>query len=156
MKFPNLIKLLSEADAPTSETKLLSDVWDENADSIASFRPIQKFAAKPAGNNMVELYSVNGDSRKLIKKISSGDLAAKYVELKKGDKTDAEGFTMYTLNGNLEAIKYMGESVIVSNGGEHTTPLANGDYLVKRPHGEGFEFLVVQTQEFESKYEEVV
>ena len=55
MKFQNLIMLLSEADAPAAETKLLSDIWDENADSIASFRPVKKFAAKPAGNNMVEL-----------------------------------------------------------------------------------------------------
>ncbi len=156
MKTFNILRSLLENDAEQSEAKLLSDVWGENTDNVAAFRPIKKFAVKPAGNNMVELYAIDGDSRKLIKKISSEELKSKYMELEKGDKTDAEGFKIYTLNGNLEAIKYTGESVIVSNGGEHTSPLVNGDYLVKRPHGDGFEYLVVKQQEFENKYEEVV
>ncbi len=149
---------LFEADELNTEVSQdqgneLQELWDQNADSSTTYRPISSFEVKQVGDEY-EVHKVIGDDRKLSEKLSKEELEAKYVPAST-TTPDAEGFVAYVLKDNVEAFQYDGDATIIHNGTEHAS-LMKSDFIVKRQKGDGFEFMVVKQSEFESKYEEIV
>lgn len=169
MKLKNisLNKLLSEADELEATTitdnsdnknsadgEELASLWDAGASGATPFRPKSIFDVKQIGDEF-EVSSVTNVTRKVIEKVSKAELDKKYIVSGDG-KANVEGFVTYTLNDNVEAFQYDGESVIVHNGSEHAS-IIKGDYIVKRANsGSTFELMVVHQAEFESKFDEIV
>jgi len=156
MKLKDLVKAQISEDVagPAPETATegakLSDIWDEQGSGSATYVPRQQFAVKKIGDEY-EVNLVNKSERKLLRKISQDELESTYSQV--GKEADAEGYTSFVLKSVVDAFTYDGDSLIIKNGGKEAT-LMKGDYVVKRPKATGFEFLVVEKNEFEAKYVE--
>lgn len=144
---------LLENEADTSSDASLQSIWEQNSDSISSFRPNVEFSVKKVGDQF-EVNKVVQDRRKLIKKISEDELNKSFVKASE-TSTDAEGFDTYISNQQVEAFQYQGDSIVIKSDGNEAT-LEKSDYIVKKPVGTDFEFMVVHQSEFESKFTEVV
>lgn len=144
---------LLENEADTSSDASLQSIWEQNSDSISSFRPNVEFSVKKVGDQF-EVNKVVQDRRKLIKKISEDELNKSFVKASESS-TDAEGFDTYISNQQVEAFQYQGDSIVIKSDGNEAT-LEKSDYIVKKPVGADFEFMVVHQSEFESKFTEVV
>lgn len=144
---------LLENEADTSSDTSLQSIWEQNSDSISSFRPNVEFSVKKVGDQF-EVNKVVQDRRKLIKKISEDELNKSFVKASE-TSTDAEGFDTYISNQQVEAFQYQGDSIVIKSDGNEAT-LEKSDYIVKKPVGTDFEFMVVHQSEFESKFTEVV
>lgn len=147
----NLDSASKNDDGADGET--LVSLWDQNSDSSSSYRPIENFYVRKIGDDY-EVSTVVNDKRTVKGKIPKEELDKTYVISADG-KPDAEGYVAYTLRETVEAFQYQGDSKIVNNGADHAT-LMKGDYLVKKPEGDSFEYMVVHQAEFESKYSEIV
>lgn len=144
---------LLENEADTSSDASLQSIWEQNSDSISSFRPNVEYSVKKVGDQF-EVNKVVQDRRKLIKKISEDELNKSFVKASE-TSTDAEGFDTYISNQQVEAFQYQGDSIVIKSDGNEAT-LEKSDYIVKKPVGTDFEFMVVHQSEFESKFTEVV
>jgi hypothetical protein len=144
---------LLENEADTSSDTSLQSIWEQNSDSISSFRPNVEYSVKKVGDQF-EVNKVVQDRRKLIKKISEDELNKSFVKASE-TSTDAEGFDTYISNQQVEAFQYQGDSIVIKSDGNEAT-LEKSDYIVKKPIGTDFEFMVVHQSEFESKFTEVV
>jgi hypothetical protein len=144
---------LLESEADASSDVSLQSIWEQNPDSISSFRPNVEFSVKKVGDQF-EVNKVVQDRRKLIKKISEDELNKSFVKASE-TSTDAEGFDTYISNQQVEAFQYQGDSMVIKSDGNEAT-LEKSDYIVKKPVGTDFEFMVVHQSEFESKFTEVV
>ena len=144
---------LLESEADASSDVSLQSIWDQNSDSISSFRPNVEYSVKKVGDQF-EVNKVVQDRRKLIKKISEDELNKSFVKASE-TSTDAEGFDTYISNQQVEAFQYQGDSMVIKSDGNEAT-LEKSDYIVKKPVGTDFEFMVVHQSEFESKFTEVV
>lgn len=144
---------LLESEADASSDVSLQSIWDQNSDSISSFRPNVEYSVKKVGDQF-EVNKVVQDRRKLIKKISEDELNKSFVKASE-TSTDAEGFDTYISNQQVEAFQYQGDSIVIKSDGNEAT-LEKSDYIVKKPVGTDFEFMVVHQSEFESKFTEVV
>jgi hypothetical protein len=144
---------LLESEADASSDVSLQSIWEQNPDSISSFRPNVEFSVKKVGDQF-EVNKVVQDRRKLIKKISEDELNKSFVKASE-TSTDAEGFDTYISNQQVEAFQYQGDSIVIKSDGNEAT-LEKSDYIVKKPIGTDFEFMVVHQSEFESKFTEVV
>ena len=144
---------LLESEADASSDVSLQSIWEQNSDSISSFRPNVEFSVKKVGDQF-EVNKVVQDRRKLIKKISEDELNKSFVKASE-TSTDAEGFDTYISNQQVEAFQYQGDSIVIKSDGNEAT-LEKSDYIVKKPVGTDFEFMVVHQSEFESKFTEVV
>ena len=144
---------LLENEADTSSDTSLQSIWEQNSDSISSFRPNVEYSVKKVGDQF-EVNKVVQDRRKLIKKISEDELNKSFVKASE-TSTDAEGFDTYISNQQVEAFQYQGDSMVIKSDGNEAT-LEKSDYIVKKPVGTDFEFMVVHQSEFESKFTEVV
>ena len=144
---------LLENEADTSSDASLQSIWEQNSDSISSFRPNVEYSVKKVGDQF-EVNKVVQDRRKLIKKISEDELNKSFVKASE-TSTDAEGFDTYISNQQVEAFQYQGDSMVIKSDGNEAT-LEKSDYIVKKPVGTDFEFMVVHQSEFESKFTEVV
>jgi hypothetical protein len=144
---------LLENEADASSDARLQSIWEQNPDSISSFRPNVEFSVKKVGDQF-EVNKVVQDRRKLIKKISEDELNKSFVKASE-TSTDAEGFDTYISNQQVEAFQYQGDSMVIKSDGNEAT-LEKSDYIVKKPVGTDFEFMVVHQSEFESKFTEVV
>ena len=138
------------ATESTAEGAKLSDIWNEHGSGSATYVPRQQFAVKKIGDEY-EVNLVNNAERKLLKKITQEQLDSTYSQV--GKEADAEGYTSFVLKSVVDAFTYDGDSLIIKNGDNEAT-LMKGDYVVKRPKATGFEFLVVEKNEFEAKYVE--
>ena len=144
---------LLESEADASSDVSLQSIWEQNSDSISSFRPNVEYSVKRVGDQF-EVNKVVQDRRKLIKKISEDELNKSFVKASE-TSTDAEGFDTYISNQQVEAFQYQGDSIVIKSDGNEAT-LEKSDYIVKKPVGTDFEFMVVHQSEFESKFTEVV
>ena len=63
---------LLENEADTSSDASLQSIWEQNSDSISSFRPNVEYSVKKVGDQF-EVNKVVQDRRKLIKKISEDE-----------------------------------------------------------------------------------
>ena len=144
---------LLESEADASSDVSLQSIWEQNSDSISSFRPNVEYSVKKVGDQF-EVNKVVQDRRKLIKKISEDELNKSFVKASE-TSTDAEGFDTYISNQQVEAFQYQGDSMVIKSDGNEAT-LEKSDYIVKKPVGTDFEFMVVHQSEFESKFTEVV
>jgi hypothetical protein len=144
---------LLESEADASSDVSLQSIWEQNSDSISSFRPNVEYSVKKVGDQF-EVNKVVQDRRKLIKKISEDELNKSFVKASE-TSTDAEGFDTYISNQQVEAFQYQGDSMVIKSDGNEAT-LEKSDYIVKKPIGTDFEFMVVHQSEFESKFTEVV
>lgn len=144
---------LLENEADTSSDTSLQSIWEQNSDSISTFRPNVEYSVKKVGDQF-EVNKVVQDRRKLIKKISEDELNKSFVKASE-TSTDAEGFDTYISNQQVEAFQYQGDSIVIKSDGNEAT-LEKSDYIVKKPVGTDFEFMVVHQSEFESKFTEVV
>lgn len=144
---------LLESEADASSDASLQSIWEQNSDSISSFRPNVEYSVKKVGDQF-EVNKVVQDRRKLIKKISEDELNKSFVKASE-TSTDAEGFDTYISNQQVEAFQYQGDSIVIKSDGNEAT-LEKSDYIVKKPIGTDFEFMVVHQSEFESKFTEVV
>jgi hypothetical protein len=144
---------LLESEADASSDASLQSIWEQNSDSISSFRPNVEYSVKKVGDQF-EVNKVVQDRRKLIKKISEDELNKSFVKASE-TSTDAEGFDTYISNQQVEAFQYQGDSIVIKSDGNEAT-LEKSDYIVKKPVGTDFEFMVVHQSEFESKFTEVV
>ena len=144
---------LLESEADASSDVSLQSIWEQNSDSISSFRPNVEYSVKKVGDQF-EVNKVVQDRRKLIKKISEDELNKSFVKSSE-TSTDAEGFDTYISNQQVEAFQYQGDSIVIKSDGNEAT-LEKSDYIVKKPVGTDFEFMVVHQSEFESKFTEVV
>lgn len=144
---------LLESEADASSDVSLQSIWEQNSDSISSFRPNVEYSVKKVGDQF-EVNKVVQDRRKLIKKISEDELNKSFVKASE-TSTDAEGFDTYISNQQVEAFQYQGDSIVIKSDGNEAT-LEKSDYIVKNPVGTDFEFMVVHQSEFESKFTEVV
>lgn len=144
---------LLESEADASSDASLQSIWEQNSDSISSFRPNVEYSVKKVGDQF-EVNKVVQDRRKLIKKISEDELNKSFVKASE-TSTDAEGFDTYISNQQVEAFQYQGDSIVIKSDGNEAT-LEKSDYIVKKPVGADFEFMVVHQSEFESKFTEVV
>ena len=144
---------LLESEADASSDVSLQSIWEQNSDSISSFRPNVEYSVKKVGDQF-EVNKVVQDRRKLIKKISEDELNKSFVKASESS-TDAEGFDTYISNQQVEAFQYQGDSMVIKSDGNEAT-LEKSDYIVKKPVGTDFEFMVVHQSEFESKFTEVV
>jgi hypothetical protein len=144
---------LLESEADASSDVSLQSIWEQNSDSISSFRPNVEYSVKKVGDQF-EVNKVVQDRRKLIKKISEDELNKSFVKASE-TSTDAEGFDTYISNQQVEAFQYQGDSIVIKSDGNEAT-LEKSDYIVKKPIGTDFEFMVVHQSEFESKFTEVV
>jgi hypothetical protein len=144
---------LLESEADASSDASLQSIWEQNSDSISSFRPNVEYSVKKVGDQF-EVNKVVQDRRKLIKKISEDELNKSFVKASE-TSTDAEGFDTYISNQQVEAFQYQGDSIVIKSDGNEAT-LDKSDYIVKKPVGTDFEFMVVHQSEFESKFTEVV
>lgn len=144
---------LLENEADASSDVSLQSIWGQNSDSISSFRPNAEYSVKKVGDQF-EVNKVVQDRRKLIKKISEDELNKSFVKASE-TSTDVEGFDTYISNQQVEAFQYQGDSMVIKSDGNEAT-LEKSDYIVKKPVGTDFEFMVVHQSEFESKFTEVV
>lgn len=144
---------LLESEADASSDVSLQSIWEQNSDSISTFRPNVEYSVKKVGDQF-EVNKVVQDRRKLIKKISEDELNKSFVKASE-TSTDAEGFDTYISNQQVEAFQYQGDSIVIKSDGNEAT-LEKSDYIVKKPVGTDFEFMVVHQSEFESKFTEVV
>lgn len=144
---------LLESEADASSDASLQSIWEQNSDSISSFRPNVEYSVKKVGDQF-EVNKVVQDRRKLIKKISEDELNKSFVKASE-TSTDAEGFDTYISNQQVEAFQYQGDSIVIKSDGNEAT-LEKSDYIVKKTVGADFEFMVVHQSEFESKFTEVV
>ena len=144
---------LLESEADASSDVSLQSIWEQNSDSISSFRPNMEYSVKKVGDQF-EVNKVVQDRRKLIKKFSEDELNKSFVKASESS-TDAEGFDTYISNQQVEAFQYQGDSIVIKSDGNEAT-LEKSDYIVKKPVGTDFEFMVVHQSEFESKFTEVV
>ena len=144
---------LLESEADASSDASLQSIWEQNSDSISSFRPNVEYSVKKVGDQF-EVNKVVQDRRKLIKKISEDELNKSFVKASE-TSMDAEGFDTYISNQQVEAFQYQGDSIVIKSDGNEAT-LEKSDYIVKKPVGTDFEFMVVHQSEFESKFTEVV
>ena len=126
---------LLESEADASSDVSLQSIWEQNSDSISSFRPNVEYSVKKVGDQF-EVNKVVQDRRKLIKKISEDELNKSFVKASE-TSTDAEGFDTYISNQQVEAFQYQGDSIVIKSDGNEAT-LEKSDYIVKKPVGTDF------------------
>ncbi len=144
---------LLESEADASSDASLQSIWEQNSDSISTFRPNVEYSVKKVGDQF-EINKVIQDRRKLVKKISEDELNKSFVKAS-DTSTNAEGYDTYISNQQVEAFQYQGDSIVIKSDTNEAT-LEKSDYIVKKPVGTDFEFMVVHQSEFESKFTEVV
>ncbi len=139
------------------EVKPASDVWSDNKDSAKTYVTKTIFQVKETededGMKQYEIYSDTTGTRKLINTLSSADFKAAYSPVRANQKPDAEGFTMYREDAEVEAFKYEGDTIKVDLDGDKET-LRKGMYLIRREEDDTFVYSVETAKYFEADYTE--
>lgn len=139
------------------EVKPASDVWSENRDSAKTYVTKTIFQVKETenddGDKQYEVYSDTSGKRKLVNTLDSEDFKAAYSPVRPNQKPDAEGFTLYREDAEVEAFKYEGDTIKVDMDGDKET-LKKGMYLIRREEGDNFVYSVESAKFFEADYSE--
>ena len=138
------------------ETKLASDVWKEAKDETKTFVTNAVYMVKKVKGSDPTEYEVYNDSdskRKLVATMDAEELEDNYAPVRANQKEDAEGFTVYRDNTEVEAFKYDGDTIKVDLEGS-TDTLKKGDYLLRQVDGDEFTYSVQSAKTFEADYSE--
>lgn len=138
------------------EVKAASDIWKESSDSSKTYIPRETVMVKKVQDSdpvEYEVYSDDGNKRKLIAKMDVEELESSYVSVRPNQKEDAEGFTVYRSSEELEAFRYDSDTVRVDLDGSKAT-LKKGDYLTRITEDDEFIYDVQSAKEFEDSYME--
>lgn len=153
------MKLLQELLAlneETIETKLASDIWKEAKDAAKTYVPNAVYMVKKVKDSdpiKYEVYNDSGSKRKLVATMDTEELEDNYTPVRANQKEDAEGFTIYRDNTEVEAFKYDGDTVKVDLEGS-TDTLKTGDYLLRQLEDDEFTYSVQSAKTFETDYSE--
>ena len=138
------------------ETKLASDVWKEGKDGVktyvstATYQVKQQKGSDPA---VWEVYKDKDGKRTSVGKFDTSELEELYVPVRANQKEDAEGYTLYRDNTEVEAFKYDGDTIKVDLEGT-TKKLKTGDYLIRQTDDDNFVYSVQSAKYFEADYTE--
>ncbi len=138
------------------ETKLASDIWKEAKDGTKTFVTNAVYMVKKVKGSDPTEYEVYNDAdskRKLVAKMDAEELEDNYAPVRANQKEDAEGFTVYRDNTEVEAFKYDGDTIKVDLEGS-TDTLKKGDYLLRQVDGDEFTYSVQSAKTFEADYSE--
>lgn len=138
------------------ETKLASDVWKEAKDSTKNYVTNAVYMVKKVKDSDPAKYEVYNDTdskRKLVATMDAEELEENYAPVRANQKEDAEGFTIYRDNTEVEAFKYDGDTIKVDLEGS-TKTLKKGDYLIRQVEGDEFTYSVQSAKTFEADYSE--
>lgn len=153
------MKLLQELLAlheEAIETKLASDIWKEAGDSTKNYVTNAVYMVKKVKDSdptMYEIYNDSDSTRKLVATMDAEELEDNYVPVRANQKEDAEGFTVYRDNSEVEAFKYDGDTIKVDLEGS-TETLKKGDYLIRQVDGDEFTYSTQSAKTFETDYSE--
>jgi hypothetical protein len=139
------------------ETKLASDVWKDSKESANEYVTNVTYEAReiPDSNpTKYEVYTVKGKTRKLVGKFSTEDFEAAYVEVRKDQEEDVEGYKTYRDAGDIEALQYDGDTITLDLETDEMVKLEKGDYLIRQAEGTNFTYAVETTKDFEDDYVE--
>lgn len=138
------------------ETQLASDVWKEGKDGVktyvstATYQVKQQKGSDPA---VWEVYKDKDGKRTSVGKFDTSELEELYVPVRANQKEDAEGYTLYRDNTEVEAFKYDGDTIKVDLEGT-TKKLKTGDYLIRQTDDDNFVYSVQSAKYFEADYTE--
>jgi hypothetical protein len=138
------------------EVKPADEVWTENKDEANTYVPTATYVVRKIKSSDPTRYEVFVDKdskRTLVGKMDGAKLEAGYAPVRPNQTPDAEGFTTYRENLDLEAFKYTGDTIKVDLDGEKKT-LAKGDYLLRHTEDDEFTYSVEAAEDFESDYAE--
>lgn len=138
------------------EVKPAADVWQDGKDSVKSYIATAVYQVRQIEDSdpvKWEVYTDKDGSRKLVGKFDTADLEEMYVPVRPNQKEDAEGYTMYRDNTEVEAFKYDGDTIKVDLDGK-TKKLVNGDYLIRETDDDNFVYSVQSAKYFETDYSE--
>jgi hypothetical protein len=156
------MKLLQELlsirllDEEAIEVRLASDIWSENKDFSKTFIPKATYMVRQKENSNpveYEVFSKDGNKRKLVATMDTEDLEAAYVPVRSNQTPDVEGFTTYRDAIEVEAFKYEGDTVKADLEGRKKT-LKKGYYLIRTEDENAFKYDVQSSNDFEDAYSE--
>lgn len=141
----------------TIETRPAAEVWAEISSKASSYTPSMVYLVKPSETARDEflVYTDEKNKRQLYATMSSDDLKDSLKLIRVTDKPDAEGFMMYRSRETLEAAKYIGDPVNVSNDFGDVMRLSSGDFLVRSTDKDEYTFSVESKSFFDDGYTKV-
>jgi hypothetical protein len=157
MKLLQELLSLTPLSEEAIEVREASDVWAENKDSAKTYVTKTIFQVKETededGMKQYEVYSDTTGTRKLINTLSPTDFKAAYSPIRSNQEPDAEGFTLYREDAEVEAFKYEGDTIKVNIDGDKET-LRKGMYVIRREEDDSFTYSVETAKYFEADYTE--
>lgn len=156
MKLLQELLSLRRLDEEAIETKLASDIWKEANDGAKTYIPNAVYMVKKVKDSdpaEYEIYNDTDSKRKLVATMDAEDLEDNYVPVRANQKEDAEGFTIYRDNTEVEAFKYDGDTIKVDLEGS-TETLKKGDYLIRQVDDDEFTYSTQSAKTFEADYSE--
>jgi len=140
------------------EVRPAEEVWKENKDDAKTFIPTVVYSVKEnddADPKVWEVYKDADNKRKLVGKFETSEFEDLYVPVRANQNPDAEGYTLYRDNTEVEAFKYDGDTVKLElDEGGKTTTLNKGDYLIRETEDDNFVYEVQSSKYFETDFTE--
>lgn len=138
------------------EIVLAADLWKDNKDNSKTFIQNAIYMVKKVKDSKpteYEIYSDDGDKRKLVATMDAEELEAAYVPVRSNQKEDAEGFKLYRDIDEVEAFRHEGDTIKVDLERRKKT-LKKGDYLLRITDDDEFTYDVQSAKDFEDAYSE--
>lgn len=148
------IKPLNEEKIPVRPAE---ELWTENEELVKTYTPTTIYLVKDVevdGDTQHQVFTEKGDRKVEYGTLSTADLEAGFTPLRSGDRADAEGYVKYRESGDVEAVKYAGETVKVELDASSKEKLEKGDYLIRSSDDEDFTYHVEKAKDFDQEYVE--
>lgn len=139
------------------ETLEAADAWKDNKDEAKTYITNATYEARQIPDSKpvkYEVFSVKNNSRKLIGKFESDDFEIAYTPIRNNQEEDAEGYKTYRDAGDVEALRYQGDTVNVRLSDDEVVKLKKGDYLIRSTEDDEFVYAVEKAVHFEDDYTE--
>lgn len=132
------------------EVKDPATVWTEGKDKSKTYISNTSYYVRHNDDNKYEVTIEDGTSRKTFTTMSKVELDKAFVPIRAKQTPDAEGYMQYRTLEEIEAFVYQGDTIKIDAGTELL--LRKGDYLIKKPAGNVFQYEVKPAKNFESIY----
>lgn len=144
------LKLFEEPIPSTTAEQL----WQENGEGSAQFISKSIFLARPSEEKEgeYEVYSEQGNKRKLYGVLSEEDFESAFTQLRPNEKPDVEGFLTYRFADVYDAFKYGGDTIKVTLSDGVVEKLSKGDYLLRQESGDEFIYTIEKANYFDNNY----
>jgi hypothetical protein len=133
------------------EVQTAEDVWKEHKSEAKTYISNEVFFVKKLqGGSKFEVLSVQNNKRVPFATLSTPELTSSFTPMRADDAPDAEGYLQYRKSDQVRAIEYTGDTVKTDIGDNEV--ISEGDYLIQSVKGSDFEYQIMDSKNFNMKY----